>query len=71
MFITRAVKRGVDVKVIAGWQGDKDGGKLILDTLQARQLDPRHSNGAVARRLLMKLPINSQNAGARSATVGG
>src|SRR4029453_549901 len=32
MFITRAIKRGVDVKVIAEWQGHKDGGKLILDT---------------------------------------
>src|SRR5438874_11759729 len=32
MFITRAIERGVDVKVIAGWQGHKDGGKLILDT---------------------------------------
>ena len=32
MFITRAIERGVDVKVIADWQGHKDGGKLILDT---------------------------------------
>jgi integrase len=32
MFITRALERGVDVKVIAEWQGHKDGGKLILDT---------------------------------------
>ena len=32
MFITRAIERGVDVKVIAEWQGHKDGGKLILDT---------------------------------------
>jgi len=32
MFITRAIERGVDVKVIAAWQGHKDGGKLILDT---------------------------------------
>jgi hypothetical protein len=31
MFITRAIERGVDVKVIAEWQGHKDGGKLILD----------------------------------------
>ena len=31
-FITRAIERGVDVKVIAEWQGHKDGGKLILDT---------------------------------------
>jgi integrase len=32
MFVTRAIERGVDVKVIAEWQGHKDGGKLILDT---------------------------------------
>jgi integrase len=32
MFITCAIDRGVDVKVIAEWQGHKDGGKLILGT---------------------------------------
>jgi integrase len=32
MFITRAIEKGVDVKVIADWQGHRDGGKLILDT---------------------------------------
>jgi integrase len=32
MFITRALEKGVDVKVIAEWQGHTDGGKLILDT---------------------------------------
>jgi integrase len=32
MFITRAIELGVDVKVIAQFQGHKDGGKLILDT---------------------------------------
>jgi integrase len=32
MFVTRAIELGVDVKVIAEWQGHKDGGKLILDT---------------------------------------
>ena len=32
MFVTRAIERGIDVKVIAEWQGHKDGGKLILDT---------------------------------------
>lgn len=32
LFITRALEKGVDVKVIAEWQGHKDGGKLILDT---------------------------------------
>jgi integrase len=32
MFITRAIEKGIDVKVIAEFQGHKDGGKLILDT---------------------------------------
>jgi integrase len=32
LFIVRAIERGVDVKVIAEWQGHRDGGKLILDT---------------------------------------
>jgi integrase len=32
MFITHAIERGVDVKVIAEWQGHRDGGKLILNT---------------------------------------
>ena len=32
MFITDALEKGVDVKIIAEWQGHRDGGKLILDT---------------------------------------
>jgi integrase len=32
MFITRAIEKGVDVKVISEWQGHRDGGKLILQT---------------------------------------
>jgi len=32
MFITRAIEKGIDVKVIADFQGHRDGGKLILDT---------------------------------------
>ena len=32
MFITMAIERGIDVKVVSEWQGHKDGGKLILDT---------------------------------------
>ena len=42
MFITRAIERGVDVKVIAEWQGHKDGGKLILQTYS--YVNPVHSN---------------------------
>ena len=41
MFITRAIERGADVKVIAQWQGHKDGGKLILDTYS--HVNPVHS----------------------------
>jgi len=41
MFITSAIQRGVDVKVIAQWQGHKDGGKLILDTYS--HVRPAHS----------------------------
>jgi len=41
MFITRAIEKGVDVKVIADWQGHRDGGKLILDTYS--HVQPTHS----------------------------
>jgi len=41
MFITRAIELGVDVKVIAQWQGHRDGGKLILDTYS--HVNPAHS----------------------------
>jgi integrase len=44
MFITRAIERGVDVKVIAEWQGHKDGGKLILQTYS-------HVNAAHSQRM--------------------
>lgn len=41
MFITRAIEKGIDVKVIAEWQGHRDGGKLILDTYS--HVNPTHS----------------------------
>jgi Site-specific recombinase XerD len=41
MFITRAIERGVDVKVISQWQCHADGGKLILDTYS--HINPAHS----------------------------
>jgi integrase len=41
MFITRAIELGVDVKVIAQWQGHKDGGALILKTYS--HVRPVHS----------------------------
>jgi len=42
MFITRAIERGADVKVIAEWQGHRDGGKLILQTYS--HVNAAHSN---------------------------
>lgn len=38
----RAIEKGVDVKVIAEWQGHQDGGKLILQTYS--HVRPEHSN---------------------------
>lgn len=32
MFVTRCIEKGIDVKVIAQWQGHQNGGKLILGT---------------------------------------
>ena len=56
MFITRAIERGVDVKVIAEWQGHKDGGKLILDTYS-------HVNRAHSQRMaqLMTTETEAEN----------
>src|SRR5262249_41418844 len=42
MFITRAIEKGVDVKVIAEWQGHRGGGKMILQTYS--HVNPVHSN---------------------------
>jgi hypothetical protein len=41
MFIVRAIELGVDVKVIAEWQGHRDGGQLILSTYS--HVRPVHS----------------------------
>jgi integrase len=46
MFVTRAIERGVDVKVIAEWQGHKDGGKLILEAYS--HVNPVHSKRMAA-----------------------
>ena len=46
MFITRAIERGVDIKVIAEWQGHRDGSKLILATYS--HVRPEHSNRMAA-----------------------
>ena len=55
MFITRAIERGVDVKVIAQWQGHRDGGKLILDTYS--HVNPIHSQ-LMAQRMSEEEPEN-------------
>jgi integrase len=41
MFVVRAIELGIDVKVIAEWQGHRDGGKLILGTYS--HVRPVHS----------------------------
>jgi integrase len=41
MFITTAIERGVDVKVLSQWQAHADGGKLLLDTYS--HVRPAHS----------------------------
>ena len=56
MFITRAIEKGIDVKVIAEWQAHKDGGKLILDTYS-------HVNRAHSDRMA-KLLSEAEPAGA-------
>jgi integrase len=55
LFITMAIERGVDVKVIAEWQGHRDGGKLILDTYS--HVPPAHSN-EMAKLMTMEKPEN-------------
>ena len=50
-FITTAIERGVDVKVIAQWQGHRDGGKLILDPYS--HVRPVHSE-QMARLMTME-----------------
>jgi len=55
MFITRANERGVDVKVIAEWQGHKDGGKLILDTYS--HVNSVHSQH-MAQLMSLEQPLN-------------
>jgi integrase len=55
MFITRAIELGADVKVIAEWQGHRDGGKLILDTYS--HVRPEHSERMAA----LMTDIQSQN----------
>jgi integrase len=55
LFITTAIERGVDVKVIAQWQGHRDGGKLILDTYS--HVRPAHSE-QMAKLMTTEVPVN-------------
>src|SRR5262249_24899667 len=55
MFITRAIELGVDVKVIADWQGHRDGGMLILRTYS--HVRPQHSQ-RMAQLMTMEQPAN-------------
>jgi integrase len=55
MFIARAIERGVDVKVIAEWQGHRDGGQLILSTYS--HVRPVHSQ-RMAKLLTSDEPSN-------------
>jgi integrase len=55
MFISRAIEKGIDVKVIAEWQGHKDGGKLILQTYSHVR---RPHSDAMAQLLTDKEPDN-------------
>jgi integrase len=55
MFITRAIEKGVHVKVIAEWQGHRDGGKLILATYS--HVRPEHSN-RMAQLMTTEQPAN-------------
>lgn len=48
MFITRCIELGIDVKVIADWQGHTDGGQLILKTYS--QVRKPHAD-AMAKKL--------------------
>ena len=63
MFITRAIELGVDVKVIAEWQGHQDGGQLILKTYS--HVRAAHSQ-RMAQLLVAEQPDNvvPMNAGA-------
>jgi len=55
MFVVRAIERGVDVKVIAEWQGHKDGGRLILATYS--HVRAVHSN-RMAQLMTTEQPAN-------------
>ena len=47
MFVTRALRAGVDIKTIAAFQGHSDGGRLILQTYSA-EVDDEHKQKMAA-----------------------
>jgi integrase len=55
MFVVRAIELGIDVAVVAQWQGHKDGGKLILSTYS--HVRPIHSQ-RMAQLLVDREPEN-------------
>jgi len=55
MFITKAIELGVDVKVVAQWQGHRDGGMLILKRYS--HVRPVHSN-RMAQLMVDQVPEN-------------
>src|SRR5438552_13646211 len=61
MFITRAIEKGVDVKVIAEWQGHRDGGQLILSTyshvrpVHSQRMAQLMTDGELANVVAMKM----------------
>jgi hypothetical protein len=48
------LEKGVDVKVVALWQGHEDGGKLILDTYS--HVSPEHSQLMAQRMITDQAP---------------
>jgi integrase len=55
LFITSAIEKGVDIKVISAWQGHKDGGALILKTYS--HVRPAHSE-RMAKLMTLEVPDN-------------
>jgi hypothetical protein len=55
MFITRCIELGIDVKVIAEWQGHSDGGKLILSTYS--HVSNAHAD-EMAKKLTLPQPVS-------------
>ena len=56
MFISRCLELGINVKLIADWQGHRDGGKLILDTYS--HVSNAHAD-EMAKKLTLPHPVSS------------